>query len=88
MFTFSYLIRIHTVTFLPFRAYNTDNQLIIDTYIEGGCGASNGRKSSKRTVISNDFIIIHQRLQIMGVTEVSFSYFAAVKRHFTMNNLQ
>ena len=24
-----YLIRIHTVTFLPFRAYNTDNQLII-----------------------------------------------------------
>ena len=28
---FSYLIRIHTVTFLPFRAYNTDNQLIIDT---------------------------------------------------------
>lgn len=26
---FSYLIRIHTATFLPFRAYNTDNQLII-----------------------------------------------------------
>ena len=31
---FSYLIRIHTVTFLPFRAYNTDNQLIIDTLTE------------------------------------------------------
>ena len=30
---FSYLIRIHTVTFLPFRTYNTDNQLIIDTII-------------------------------------------------------
>ena len=28
---FSYLHRIHTATFLPFRAYNTDNQLIIDT---------------------------------------------------------
>ena len=26
-----YLYRIHAVTFLPFRAYNTDNQLIIDT---------------------------------------------------------
>ena len=26
-----YLNRIHTATFLPFRAYNTDNQLIIDT---------------------------------------------------------
>ena len=24
-------IRIHTATFLPFRAYNTDNQLITDT---------------------------------------------------------
>ena len=29
---------------------------------EDGCGASNGRKGSKRTVISNDFIIIHQLL--------------------------
>ena len=29
--TFSYLNRIHIATFLPFRAYNTDNQLIIDT---------------------------------------------------------
>ena len=28
-----YLYRIHAVTFLPFRAYNTDNQLIIDTTI-------------------------------------------------------
>ena len=27
---------------------------------EDGCGASNGRKGCKRTVISNDFIIIHQ----------------------------
>ena len=27
---------------------------------EDGCGASNGRKDSKRTVISNDFSIIHQ----------------------------
>lgn len=27
-----YLHRIHTVTFLSFRAYNTDNQLITDTY--------------------------------------------------------
>lgn len=26
-----YLYRIHTVIFLPFRTYNTDNQLIIDT---------------------------------------------------------
>lgn len=26
-----YLNRIHTATFLPFRAHNTDNQLIIDT---------------------------------------------------------
>ncbi|WP_444363807.1 leucine-rich repeat domain-containing protein [Prevotella sp.] len=31
MFTFSYLNRIHIATFLPFRAYNIDNQLIIDT---------------------------------------------------------
>ena len=29
---------------------------------EDRCGASDGRKSSKRTVISNDFIIIHQWL--------------------------
>lgn len=29
-----YLNRIHTATFLPFRAYNTDNQLITDT---SGC---------------------------------------------------
>lgn len=28
-----YLNRIHTATFLPFRAYNTDNQLIIDTIL-------------------------------------------------------
>lgn len=28
-----YLNRIHTATFLPFRAYNTDNQLITDTLI-------------------------------------------------------
>ena len=28
---FLYLNRIHIATFLPFRAYNTDNQLIIDT---------------------------------------------------------
>jgi len=27
---------------------------------EDGCGASYGRKGSKRTVISNDFSIIHQ----------------------------
>ena len=31
MLHISYLYRIHTVTFLPFRAYNTDNQLIINT---------------------------------------------------------
>ena len=30
---FLYLHRIHTVTFLSFRAYNTDNQLITDTHI-------------------------------------------------------
>ena len=29
-----YLHRIHTVTFLSFRAYNTDNQLITDTRCE------------------------------------------------------
>ena len=29
---FLYLNRIHIATFLPFRAYNTDNQLIIDTW--------------------------------------------------------
>lgn len=29
-----YLNRIHTATFLPFIAYNTDNQLITDTEIE------------------------------------------------------
>ena len=29
---------------------------------EDGCGACNGRKGSKRTVISNDFSIIHQLL--------------------------
>ena len=28
-----YLHRIHAVTFLSFRAYNTDNQLITDTQI-------------------------------------------------------
>lgn len=28
---FLYLNRIHIATFLPFRAYNTDNQLIIDS---------------------------------------------------------
>lgn len=28
-----YLHRIHTVTFLSFRAYNTDNQLITDTNV-------------------------------------------------------
>ena len=32
MLHISYLYRIHTVTFLPFRAYNTDNQLIINTF--------------------------------------------------------
>jgi len=31
---FLYLNRIHIATFLPFRAYNTDNQLIIDSLIE------------------------------------------------------
>ena len=31
---FLYLYRIHTVTFLPFRAYNTDNQLIIHSTTE------------------------------------------------------
>ena len=35
----SYLYRIHIVTFLPFRAYNTDNQLIIDTFL--GCDEKN-----------------------------------------------
>ena len=29
---FLYLNRIHIATFLSFRAYNTDNQLIIDTF--------------------------------------------------------
>lgn len=29
-----YLNRIHTATFLPFRAYNTDNQLITDTGVD------------------------------------------------------
>ena len=29
--TFTYLNRNHIATFLPFTAYNTDNQLIIDT---------------------------------------------------------
>ena len=33
MLHISYLYRIHTVTFLPFRAYNTDNQLIINTLL-------------------------------------------------------
>ena len=33
MLHISYLYRIHAVTFLPFRAYNTDNQLIIDTIL-------------------------------------------------------
>lgn len=28
-----YLYRIHIATFLPFRTYNTDNQLIIDTMV-------------------------------------------------------
>ena len=28
-----YLYRIHIATFLPFRTYNTDNQLIIDTIV-------------------------------------------------------
>ena len=43
MLYISYLYRIHIATFLPFRAYNTDNQLIIrlkieDNYeSEGGC---------------------------------------------------
>lgn len=32
----SYLYRIHTATFLPFRAYNTDYQLIINSYIVAG----------------------------------------------------
>ena len=31
---FLYLNRIHIATFLPFRAYNTDNQLIIDTFVK------------------------------------------------------
>lgn len=31
---FLYLNRIHIATFLPFRAYNTDNQLIIDSGIK------------------------------------------------------
>lgn len=30
---FLYLNRIHTATFLPFIAYNTDNQLITDTIV-------------------------------------------------------
>ena len=34
LFPFSYLNRIHIATFLPFRAYNTDNQLIIDTWVK------------------------------------------------------
>ena len=34
MLHISYLYRIHTVTFLPFRAQSIDNQLIIDTGIE------------------------------------------------------
>ncbi len=32
----SYLYIIHTVTFLPFRAYNTDNQLIIHPTVVDG----------------------------------------------------
>lgn len=32
--TILYLYRIHAVTFLPFRAYNTDNQLIIHSPYE------------------------------------------------------
>ena len=31
---FLYLNRIHTVTFLPFRTYNADNQLIIDANLK------------------------------------------------------
>ena len=31
MLHISYLYRIHAATFLPFRAYSIDNQLIIDT---------------------------------------------------------
>ena len=33
MLHISYLHKIHIATFLPFRAYNTDNQLIIDTTV-------------------------------------------------------
>ena len=33
MLHISYLYRIHAATFLPFRAYSIDNQLIIDTHI-------------------------------------------------------
>ena len=33
MLHISYLYRIYTVTFLPFRAYNTDNQLIIHSLL-------------------------------------------------------
>ena len=33
MLHISYLHKIHIATFLPFRAYNTDNQPIIDTIL-------------------------------------------------------
>ena len=40
--------------------YQQDKSGCKEPAFEDGCGASNGGKSSKRTVISNDFSIIHQ----------------------------
>ena len=45
-----YLYRIHAVTFLPFRAYNTDNQLIIDTLIEALRRWSSAKAQKKELV--------------------------------------
>ena len=51
---FLYLNRIHTATFLPFIAYNTDNQLITDTMLEirqDMCGHSS--KITKDDILFN-----------------------------------
>lgn len=49
----SYQYRTYIATFLPFRAYNIDNQLIIDTVVERigclhrGCERNNLENSCK-----------------------------------------
>ena len=59
-----YLYRIHAVTFLPFRAYNTDNQLIIDTIVGF---------VSKSTIISK--YVFHKGLLFLLYLKTSFNIF-------------